>query len=240
MSTEIKPCCLKKIDHEGAPEGAHKIINGLSTYQVGEKYGNKRLVVIFTDVFGNKYKNVLLVADQLSKLGGFHIMIPDILENDPIESTENFEVDKWLLSHSVDRVLPIVNTFLKRIKTNLNPEFIGGIGYCFGAPFVLRNLYSGGLLDAGALAHPSLVTIDEFKAIKKPLLMSFAEHDKHFPIELRGDIEKAVIESGADFQINTFHGVHHGFAVRGDPQIQQVKYALEKTIIDQFFWFDRF
>lgn len=240
MSKEIKPCCLNKIDHEGDPEGAHKTISGLSTYQVGEKYGNKRIVVIFADVFGNKYKNTLLVADQLSRLGGFQIMIPDILENDPIRSAENLDVGNWLLNHSVNRVLPIVNTFLKGIKTSLDPDFIGGIGYCFGAPFVLRNLYSEGLLDTGALAHPSLVTVEEFRAIKKPLLISFAEHDKHFPIELRGDVEEAVIESGADFQINTFHGVHHGFAVRGDPQIQQVKYAIEKTIIDQIFWFDKF
>ena len=65
----------------------------------------------------------------------------------------------------------------KRVKEELKPTFLGGIGYCFGAKFAVQNLSINGYLDA-AVAHPSFVSMEEVKAIKRPIIISAAETDQ--------------------------------------------------------------
>ncbi|MCH0628680.1 dienelactone hydrolase family protein [Kocuria palustris] len=235
MASACGPCCLETNFHEGTPKGSHSQIGGLDTYSVGS---GKKIVVILTDIYGHKYNNTLLIADEISK-AGYQVLIPDILKGDPVPA-EHGDLGPWLQNHTQEITTPIVNGFLKKIREELQPTFVGGIGYCFGAKYVVLNLAKDGLLDAGAGAHPSFVTIDDVKAITKPLLFSCAEVDPIFPADARFEAEKALAEIGARYQVDLFLGVSHGFACRGDMKDPVVKYAAEKALSDQICWFHQF
>ena len=99
----------------------------------------------------------------------------------------------------------------------MKPTFLGGIGYCFGAKFAVQNLSINGYLDAAAVAHPSFVSMEEVKAIKRPIIISAAETDQVFAPELRHQTEDELAKlEGVRYQVDLFSGVTHGFAVRGD------------------------
>lgn len=228
-------CCIQTTFHEGTPVGALTHQFGRDTYEVGTN--KERVIVILTDVYGYKYNNVQLVADELAK-HGYYVVIPDILNDDPIPSIEVFA--EWFLKHGPEITSPIVDGFLAELKKGLQPKFLGAIGYCFGAKYAVRNLTKIGPLDAAALAHPSFVSIDEVEAIGKPVIISAAETDDIFSRELRHQTEEALALLDVRYQVTLYSGTAHGYAVRGDVSKPAVKFAKERTLIDQVAFFDQF
>lgn len=100
----------------------------------------------------------------------------------------------------------------KRHKVYFNlSQKIGGVGYCFGAKYVVRHLqpYSG-KFDSGYIAHPSFVSAEELCAIKGPLAIAAAETDAIFPSEKRHESEHILRETGQSYQINLYSGTSHG------------------------------
>jgi dienelactone hydrolase len=114
------------------------------------------------------------------------------------------------------------------------------VGYCFGAPFVLEAISEGGIASVAAFAHPTNLTEEQFRAIKKPLFLSCAEHDAMFPADKRHLAENVLSAAGKKFHIQLFQGVSHGFAVRCDlenPYERFVKEQSYKGIVEWFnFW----
>lgn len=239
MSIKLSACCLKTIDHEGETLGSYKTIGGLDTYQTGKEFGNDKVIVIFTDIFGYKYKNNLLVADLLSKQAQAQVLIPDYFENDPLKSIEEFfaKKEEWLGKHSHEKNNNILTGFLSKLREEYKPKFVAGIGHCFGAKYVVPQLTSTGLLDIGAIAHPSNCTEEEFDAITKPLIISASSVDPLFTPELRQKAIDILTKNEADFELTIYLGVHHGFAVRGDPTNKKHRYAQAKVIQDQIYFF---
>ncbi|KAK6464808.1 dienelactone hydrolase [Scheffersomyces coipomensis] len=228
-------CCTKGSLHEGTPKGKNQTIFGLDTYQVGQEHGNDRIIVILTDIMGHNNINGKLIADELSNYK-YQVLIPDIILNDPIKG----DLSEWLSKHSAEVTAPIVDPFLSSIKKDLKPKFFGAIGYCFGAKYLVQNLTKDGPLDAGAIAHPSFVSIEEVKAIAKPIIISAAEIDPIFTVELRHQTEAELIKLGARFQINLYSGVSHSFANRGDVSDPIVKYAKERALVEQISFFSQY
>ncbi|KAK6464233.1 dienelactone hydrolase [Scheffersomyces coipomensis] len=231
-------CCIQGSLHEGTPVGTHKTLFGLDTYQVGAEHGDERIIVIVTDIYGHKYNNVLLIADALAKQK-YHVLIPDILKSDPVPATHG-DLSEWLGNHGPDVTSPIVDPFLAAVKKELKPKFFGAIGYCYGAKYLIHNLTKEGPLDAGAVAHPSFVTLDEVKAIAKPIIISAAQTDPIFTVELRHQTELELTKIGARYQIDLFSGVVHGFTVRGDITDPIVKFAKEQALADQIAFFSQY
>lgn len=228
-------CCTLSSFHEGTSKGKHVPFCGLETYVTGED--SDRTVVILTDIYGSKYNNVLLVADEIAKCG-YKVYIPDILKGDPVDGSVS--LDKWLPNHTNEITKPIVDDFLAAFRKEVNPKFLGVIGYCFGAKYAIQQISASGHADAAAVAHPSFVSIEEVAEIKKPIIISAAEEDSIFPPELRHQTEAKLAEIGARYQIDLFSGVSHGFAVRGDILNPVVKYAKEKALADQLQFFALF
>lgn len=228
-------CCFEKTVHEGTPIGSFTTVGDLPTYVTGEEFGNEKLLVIFIDVFGYDFVNTNLVADALAKLGKYKVLVPDILLGDPYKSG-GFE--EYLPKHTPEITNPVVDKFLKYIKGELQPKFTYGIGYCFGGKYVVRHLSKDGLFDAGAIAHPSLISEDDVEAVTKPLLISAAQTDGIFTVEGRHKTEEILSKKeGLKWEITVFGGVSHGYAVRGDITNPQVKYAKERTLSDQLNFF---
>lgn len=245
MASNAPGECCAKIDafHEGNPKGTFvPLYTNESVYVTGEKQSSK-VIVIATDIFGNNLQNVQLLADAFAAKG-YYVLIPDILKNDYFEPNEDLQrLQEWLTHHTSEITRPIFESFLKALHEDLKPEFVGLIGYCFGAKYVVQQLTETGYGSVGALAHPSFVTIEEVAAVKKPIIISAAEVDNIFTRELRYQTEEKLVEIGADFQIDLFAAkgkIVHGFAVRGDLSDKDIRYAKEKAFQDHLCYFEHF
>ncbi|KAK6461599.1 dienelactone hydrolase [Scheffersomyces coipomensis] len=234
-------CCAVKFDHEGESVGTLKTVAGLHSYVTGESYGVEKVIIILSDIFGLALKNNLLLADQLSALGKIQVIIPDILGGDGVESIEKFDRTTFFAAHGPHVTTPLVNEFLKTYREEFKPKTLFGIGYCFGAYFTIENLSKDGLLDAGAVAHPSMVSKELIENLAKPLLISSGEADAAFTPELR-ELTIKILSEKKDlrWQLDLFQGAYHGYAVKGDISVPLIKYAKEKTVIDQIYWFGQF
>ena len=237
-SNKPSACCLKVVYHEGESKGQFKEIAGLDSYQTGEKFGNEEIIVILTDIYGYKLHNGALIADQLSEMSCRQVVVPDILMGDPIESFDQFPT--WIQKHSPEVTRPIVDGFLAKLTKEKSPKSLFGVGYCFGAKFCIQNLAKDGYFTAAAVAHPSFVAVEEVEAVTKPILISAAETDSIFTEELKAKTIETLAAKKARYQYDLFLGVSHGFAVKGDLNDPQVKYAKEKVLIDQVYFFSQF
>lgn len=235
-------CCFKGFYHEGSPKGFIENLYDIETYVTGSK-SNDKVLAIITDIYGHKFNNTQLVADQLGE-AGYRVYIPDILFGEAIEKLDgSVDFNQWLEKHNSERTKAIVDQFLSGLRQEHSPTFVGIIGYCFGAKYAVQQIHaSEGLADVCAIAHPSFLTIEELAAIgqEKPLLISAAETDSIFPADLRHQSEAKLAEIGARYQLDLFSGVSHGFSVRGDTSDPVVRYAKEKVLFDQIYWFNHF
>lgn len=232
-------CCTVANFHEGTAAGKHETVFGLDTYVTGADKSDSRVIVILTDIYGHKFNNTLLVADEFAK-AGYKVFIPDILKGDPIVGPIT-DFPAWLSRHTNEITRPIVDEFLKSLREQVGESaFIGVVGYCFGAKYTIQHLAEDGLATVGAIAHPSFVAIEEVAAIKKPLVISAAEIDPIFTTELRHETEAKLAEIKARYQLTLFSGVEHGFSIKGDINDPVVRYAKEKTLSDQLQWFSLF
>lgn len=239
MSGQLGKCCGETNFHEGKPIGTLSDLYGVNTYSVGEKSSN--IIVILTDLFGHKYNNIQLIADEFSRRG-FYVLVPDILHNDPFQPESGIEPIKWLADHGVAQTKPVVDSFLNELAKDFDDEFecLGLIGYCFGAKYAIQQLTKESKVTVGAVAHPSLVDLDEYAQVNKPLLISTAAVDNNFPQDLRTKTEDKLRENGIRYQIDVFSDVEHGYACRGDIKVKAVRYAKEKTLYDQVCWLNHF
>ena len=146
----------------------------MSTYISPAPNGETSKVILFlTDVIGHKFVNAQLLADAYASRGYFVVM-PDLFHDDPwvLNPPEGATLQSWFVNHLPDTVQPTVDATLKQIKEEIKPKFIGAVGYCFGGKYVTRLL--AGQIDAGYIAHPSLVDMDELAAVTKPLAIAAA------------------------------------------------------------------
>lgn len=235
-------CCARGFYHEGNARGTLKEVYDLETYVTG-KETDEKVIVILTDIFGNKLINTQLIADQLGD-AGYKVYIPDILFGEAIEKMDgSVDFKAWLEKHASEKTRPVVDQFLGNFRKEHPKAFLGVIGHCFGAKYAIQQISEvDGLADVAAVAHPSFVSVEEVEAIAKdkPLLISAAETDPNFTRELRHLSEAKLAAKGNRYQIDVFSGVSHGFAVRGDMSNPSVKYANQKTLCDQIYWFDTF
>lgn len=130
-----------------------------------------------------------------------------------------------------------MRALVKHLREVVGATKVGVVGYCFGAKYAVRALGDGGA-DAGFVAHPSLVGAEEVRAIKGPLSIAAAETDQMFPAEKRYETEGILAEVGQPWQVCLYGGVAHGFAVRGDLERKEGRFAKERAFVQAVLWFD--
>lgn len=139
----------------------------------------EKAILILTDVFGPRFINTQLIADQFAELGYF-VAVPDLFHGDalPADLPPNFDFPKWLNGppgHLPPGIDPVVDATIVELRTKYNVKKLGAAGYCFGAKYVVRHLRPDqGKIDVGYSAHPSFVDADELKDIKGPYSISAA------------------------------------------------------------------
>ena len=131
-------------------------------------------ILILTDVIGHQFTNAQLIADQFAA-NGYLTYMPDLFFGDPIPLNRppSFELQDWLKGHMVERTEPVVQKFVKHLREKEGAKHVGGVGYCFGAKYVVRGLATGEI-DVGFVAHPSFVETEELRRIKGPLSIAAA------------------------------------------------------------------
>lgn len=69
---------------------------------------------------------------------------------------------------------------------------------------------SGPYIKAGAIAHATMVSKDDFKGIKVPISMVSVENDPVFPDEVRMAGEDIMSAENAEHEVQVYPGVPHG------------------------------
>ncbi|KAL0255005.1 hypothetical protein SLS55_009530 [Diplodia seriata] len=168
------------------------------------------------------------------------------------QTTKAFMLDMWLARHTPEKVLPTLHKVIDGAKEEFadaiaNGGGIYGVGYCFGARYILilagrhsdtvawgqeskpQDVESGVVekgpeIKVGAIAH-------QLTAITVPVSLALVDNDPVFPDELATAGKEALEKNGVEHEIKTYSGVPHGFAVLGDyedPKItseQQIAYG---------------
>ncbi|KAF7542107.1 hypothetical protein G7054_g14 [Neopestalotiopsis clavispora] len=171
------------------------------------------------------------------------------------EAAKSFMIDMWLARHTEEKVLPILEKVIDAAKAEFADAVAAGngvyaVGYCFGARYVLllaaerQQLQSGWggtskpedeeagktntkgpYIKAGALAHATLVSPDDFFNLKVPVSLVCVENDPMFPDEVRMAGEDTLNKEGVEHEVQVYPGVPHGFAVVGDYADAHIKDA---------------
>jgi dienelactone hydrolase len=183
------PDCFSGALHEGTIRGCDVVLHDeLPCYYTAP---NPSLPVLGTllylsDVFGHKFINARLLADQYAA-AGFHVFIPDILGGDAIPAEQLSVLDlppststlawlsngfrlagaiprliPWLASHTKKLTAPRVDLALKAVKLRMAeigaPANLFAVGFCFGGPWAVR-LAAAKSVDAFVALHPSAMEV---------------------------------------------------------------------------------
>ncbi|KAF2876798.1 Alpha/Beta hydrolase protein [Massariosphaeria phaeospora] len=234
-----------------------------------------KLLLLLTGGTGLKSVNNQLQADKYAS-EGFLVVMPDQFDRDPApnsvdmtqiqeqatwleqvklktaEGIKSFMIDMWLARHTPEKVLPILHKVIEGAKEEFadaiaNGGGIYGVGYCFGAKYILilaseqsdpvasgenapkdeeqGALNKEPLIRAGAIAHGTMVTKEDLEAVKSPVYIAAVENDPMFSEdEVLTPGRRAMEANKVEHKVQVFSGVPHGFAVLGDyddPNIKQ-------------------
>ncbi|EAA31452.3 alpha/beta-hydrolase [Neurospora crassa] len=99
-----------------------------------------------------------------------------------------------------------------------------------------QNKISGPRIKAGAIAHATLVSKDDFKGLKAPISMVSVENDPVFPDEVRMAGEDYMRENNVEHEVQVYPGVPHGFAVVGEYEDAHIKEAQAAAFEQMLKW----
>jgi len=273
MATEVgmSSCCLSGKIKEGQPKGREEDIGGLSTYVAEPEGGSTSKTVIFlSDVFGWKFPNVRLLADEYAK-AGFYCYIPDLHQGDslaieflqdvepPLKVRENMTMVQkaaatvkvgatlgpWLLKHREAVTKPLVDGFINTVRNIPGTNKVGVIGFCWGGRYAILATHDaepGKGVDAAYACHPSLVAIPgDFDPVKKPLSLALGDKDSLLGQKEIGQIQDVMgKKTELPHEIRIYEDQVHGFTLRGDWSSEKDKKAMDEAEQQGIEWFQKF
>ncbi|KAG9309440.1 alpha/beta-hydrolase [Chiua virens] len=241
--------CVSGVRHEGTPEGKVIELDGVKVYfakPTGD-YPKDKAILFLPDVFGIELINARLLADDFAK-NGFQVYAIDYfggdnLAPDALNPSAKFDLMGWLSKHGQDVTRPIIDKVINALKSQGITQF-AATGYCFGGRYVF-DLAFDKAIKVAAVSHPSLLQVPQdlhkFKETGLPLLINSCEVDQMFPITAQAEADTILgggSKSSALYKREYFKGCTHGFAVRGDLSIPDVKAGKEgsfKATVEFFF-----
>ncbi|KAJ4375193.1 hypothetical protein N0V83_002277 [Neocucurbitaria cava] len=246
-----------------------------------------KLLLLLTGGTGVKSTNNQLQADKYAS-EGFLVVMPDQFDNDPApnsvdmteisqeaswlesiklrtaEGIKSFMIDMWLARHTPEKVLPVLHKVIEGAKEEFadavaNGGGVYGVGYCFGAKYILvlagehpdtiawgpaapkdeeqGTINKEPVLKAGAVAHPTMLTKEDLVAVKSPVYFAAVEND---PMLSEEDVltpgRRAMETNKVEHEIQVFSGVPHGFAVYGDYEDSKIKQSQAQAFGQMLGW----
>jgi dienelactone hydrolase len=179
------------------------------------------------------------------------------------EGIKAFVIDMWLARHTPEKVLPLLHKVVESAKDEFadaiaNGGGIYGVGYCFGAKYILilagepsdtagsqaapKDEEQGSAkkqptIRAGAIAHGTMVTKEDMAAVKAPMYIAAVEND---PLCSEDEVltpgRRAMERNKVEHEVNVFSGVPHGFAVLGDYEDSKIKQKQGEAFDQMLGW----
>ncbi|KAH9049982.1 dienelactone hydrolase endo-1-3,1,4-beta-D-glucanase [Lactarius hengduanensis] len=167
-----------------------------------------------------------------------------------------------LIGNRPSVVDPRVHAFIKKVRSEKGYERIGVVGYCFGGAMAAR-LGSTELVNTIVIAHPASLKPAQVRAIKVPASWLLAEEDFSFKdkdVKTAQSIFKEQEEKpdhvdyefkiwngkssflahpGSPHPVRLCAGTAHGFAVRPNLLVPEVKAGYEGGLEQTVAWFKK-
>ncbi|KNA12447.1 hypothetical protein SOVF_125940 [Spinacia oleracea] len=223
----------------GSGAGLVEEIGGSKSYFSGSS-DSKLAVLFISDVYGYEAPNLRKLADKVAA-AGFYSVVPDFLHGEPYnpQNTER-PIQAWIKDHGPDKGCEEAKLVIETLKQK-GISKIGAVGFCWGAKVVVQLAQSDEYIQAGALLHPSFVTVDDIKGVNVPIAVLGAEIDHLSPPELVKQFEEALnAKPEVDGFVKIFPGVSHGWTVRYDPEDAAAVKAAEEAHQDMLGWFQKY
>ncbi|KPI37253.1 Protein AIM2 [Cyphellophora attinorum] len=222
--------------------GREDTIGGTDVYvSEPESKSTAKSIVFITDIFGWKFKNVRLLADNYAK-AGFYCYIPDVREQAGIIDKTKGTVDvmatlgPWLAKHREGVSEPIISGFINTVRQIPGTQKVGAIGFCWGGRYAILQAHSPreegnvGGVDAAYACHPSLLSVpSDFEKVNKPLSIAVGTKDSLMDQKTNEQIKTYLDTERKDVptDIRYYEDQVHGFALRGDWSSDKDKRAMD-------------
>jgi dienelactone hydrolase len=122
-------------------------------------------------------------------------------------------------------------------QSQVDPDRIGAIGYCFGGSTCLILAASGAPLKAVSTFHAGLppLTADQAKQIKARVLINNGADDSFVPKEAIDKVKAALDTAGVKYQFENYPGAVHSFTVK-DAEKHEIKGMAYNEAADTKSW----
>ncbi|KAA8911506.1 hypothetical protein TRICI_003793 [Trichomonascus ciferrii] len=151
----------------------------------------------------------------------------NFFKNRAAGAVKGFLDEMWMAKHTYERTYPTLAATVAEIVEVFKPSSVAVIGYSFGGRYVMQlledhenNEWSSDedLITVGASVHPSLLTVQDFGHVAKPLYFVSAADDEMLPDKLLSQGFDQLRRNKVDFDYLTISGerLPHGFAVPDD------------------------
>lgn len=213
-------------------------LGGLNTYVTGSPH-SKLAVLFITDVYGYEAPLLRKLADKVAA-AGFFVVAPDFFKGDPyVPDDANRPIRVWFQDHEPDKSFDDGKAVIEALKSK-GISAIGAAGFCWGAKVVVE-LSKVDLIQAAVLLHPSLVTVDDIKAVKAPTSILGAEIDQISPPELLKQFEEVLsTKPEVDGFVKIFPKVSHGWTVRYNVEDEEAVKRADEAQRDMLDWFTKY
>ncbi|KAJ4464481.1 dienelactone hydrolase family-domain-containing protein [Lentinula lateritia] len=199
------------------------------------EYQKDKVLLFLCDVFGPQLPNAQLLVDGFAK-NGFKTVAPDLFEKDGLPfdvfDSEAFDLPAWFGRHGPHVARPLLHKVITALKEQDVTTF-ASTGYCYGGRLVFDLAFEN-ITSASIANHPSLLKSPDdlekyFSSSRAPLLLNTCTTDEQFPIpaQSQADVIFGDGKFAPGYKREYFDGCTHGFAVRGDLSIPQVKAGKE-------------
>ncbi|KAF2709395.1 alpha/beta-hydrolase [Pleomassaria siparia CBS 279.74] len=236
--------CKSGFSWNGTPTGKETTLAGNKAYVTGTS--KSAAILIIHDIFGWTFPNLRLLADHFAKEADATVYLPDYFGGDVVnpeimddpEKRAAFGIPAFIGKNSKDLRFPEMKASAQALKVEF-PK-VAAIGYCYGGWACFKLGADPSLIDAIAVAHPSLVEKSEIDALKVPVQIVAAETDHTFTPELKEYANKVIPGLNVQYEYIYFPGLQHGFAARGNQNNKIEVDGLEKAKRNAVSFFNEF
>lgn len=234
-------CCKIGFRWSGQPKGTETKLGSNPVYVTGSN--SERAILFIADVYGWKFNNSRVLADQLAEETKSTVYVPDYFGGEVIPedalSGGKFDLMAFLGRNSKDIRYPEIEANAKELKSK--HKKLTAVGYCWGAWGSFQLAAKGNdYLDAVAVAHPSLLEKKDMDNLAKPTLIIAPENDPMLTAELKEYANTVIPKIGIPYQYDYYPGLTHGFAVKGDQNDPKQSDGLNRAKDSVVNWFVQF
>ncbi|KAF3057996.1 Protein AIM2 [Daldinia childiae] len=218
-----------------APKGELRKLGGVDVYLAKpEAYPTNpsKLLLLLSSGTGIKSTNNQIQADKFAD-EGFVVVMPDLFEGNPAPNSSPISEAEAQETSFLDRLkLKAVEIAMDDELTSASERGHAQTGWTGAqkpadeeAGEGISPPKKGPYIKAGALAHATLVSSEDFQGLKVPVSLVCVESDPLFPDEVRETGENIMSTENVEHEVQVYPGVPHGFAVIGDYDDAHIKDA---------------